>query len=60
MNEVIIENHRLVKQDEKITADEYNTELINLKDKLKYIVNNMNIIRDNIKAQDKKIDNESI
>ena len=47
-------------QEEKITADEYNDELRNLKDRLKEIVNKMNVIRDNIKAQDKKIENESI
>ena len=47
-------------QDGKITAKEYNTELRNLKDRLHDIVNRMNIMRDNIKAQDKKIENESI
>ena len=47
-------------QDGKITAKEYNTELINLKDRLHEIVNQMNIMWDNIKAQDKKIENESI
>ena len=47
-------------QEGKITADEYNDELSNLKDRLKEIVNKMNVIRDNIKAQDKKIENESI
>ena len=47
-------------QEGKITADEYNDELINLKDRLKEIVNKMNVMRDNIKTQDKKIENESI
>ena len=47
-------------QEEKITADEYNDELSNLKDRLKEIVNKMNEMWDNIKAQDKKIENESI
>ena len=39
-------------QNEKITTKEYNTELRNLKDKLHEII--MNIMRDNIKVQDKK------
>ena len=47
-------------QEGKITTDEYNDELSNLNDILKDIVNNMNVIRDNIKVQDKKIENESI
>ena len=46
-------------QEGKIMADEYNDKLGNLKDRLKEIVNSMNIMRDNIKAQDKKIENES-
>ena len=45
-------------QNEKITTKEYNTELRNLKDRLHEII--MNIMRDNIKAQDKNIENESI
>ena len=47
-------------QDGKITTDEYNTELNNLKDRLAEIVKKMNVIRGNVKAQDKKIENQSI
>ena len=47
-------------QEGKITADEYNDELSNLKYRLQEIVNKMNVMQDNIKAQDKKIKNESI
>ena len=47
-------------QDGMITAKEYITELRNLKDRLHKTVNQMSIMRDNIKAQDKKIENESI
>ena len=37
-------------QDRKITTDEYNTELNNLKDRLAKIVKKINIMRDSIKA----------
>ena len=47
-------------QEEKITANEYNDELSNLKDTLKDIVNNMKVMRDNVKARDKKFENESV
>ena len=47
-------------QEGKITADEYNDELSNLKDTLKDIVNNMKVMRDNVKARDKKFENESV
>ena len=47
-------------QEGKITADEYNDQLSNLKDRLKENVNKMNLMRDNIKAQNKKVENESI
>ena len=47
-------------QDGKITTNEYNTELNNLKDRLAEIVRKMNIIRETIKAQDKNIDNQLI
>ena len=42
-------------QDGKITTDKYNTELNNLKDRSAEIVKKMNIIRDSIKAQDKRL-----
>ena len=42
-------------QEGKITVDEYNNELCNLKDRVKEIVNKMNVMRDNIEAQDKKV-----
>ena len=44
-------------QDGKITTDEYNIQLNNLKDRSAEIVKKMNIMRDSIKAQDKKIEN---
>ena len=47
-------------QDGKITTDEYNIELKNLKDRLVEIVKKMNIMRNNIKIQDKNIENQSI
>ena len=47
-------------QEGKITADEYNDEFSNFKDRIKEIVNKMNVIRDNTKTQNKKIENESI
>ena len=47
-------------QEGEITADEYNDELSNLKDRVKEIQTKMNAMRDEIKAQNKKIENESI
>ena len=47
-------------QDGKITIDEYNTELKNLKDILTEIVKKTNVMRDNVRKQDKKIENKSI
>ena len=42
-------------QEGKITAGEYDDELTDLKDRVKEIVNNMNVMRDNIKAQNKRL-----
>ena len=47
-------------QDGKITVDEYNTKLKNLKDRLGKIVEKMNEMRDDFKKQDKNIESQSI
>ena len=43
-------------QEGKITADEYNDELSNLKDRLKEIINNINVMRDNYQDNRRKDD----